>query len=507
MARPRRILIASFDGLRSDLISPELTPNLVRLQETGTTLARHRTIYPSETRTAFPSLVTGATPNRHGLIGNKYVDRASRPERYLDTSDSELLARLDHESGGRLMTAPTLGEILAAAGRSLAVLSTNTPGTTRLFHHKAEAFGHVRLSGHFREACTPADTLAAIEKKQGALPPLPPRGEPDRDGQDYITTAFLDCIEARLKPDVTVISYGEPDVCSHLNGTGATKTREIIAFCDRQFGRVLDWWDAEGRDQGVQIFATCDHGQITGHSRVSVLDRLRAAGFAPAHAPGVDVDVVAVPGQVGALYLKERNQASLTRLVEALLAEPWCGPIFTAAKNDVEGLAPGSFGSHLVFAEHDRAPDVYFAFRADDSIDPFGLTGGTYYDNDRRPGLGVHGGLHPKELTAVGLAAGSAFRQGGFVSLTPSGVCDLAPTTLYLLGLPIAASMTGRILSEILADGAPIAEPIRAEALETGHAGYTQMLQRVHVGSTTYIEGGWANSAAAAAPRNAERLN
>ncbi|WP_245452100.1 alkaline phosphatase family protein [Mesorhizobium waimense] len=33
-------------------------------------------MYPSETRSAFPSLVTGATTNLHGMIGNKNVDLA-----------------------------------------------------------------------------------------------------------------------------------------------------------------------------------------------------------------------------------------------------------------------------------------------------------------------------------------------------------------------------------------------------------------------------------------------
>lgn len=51
-----KFLIASFDGLRPDLISKELTPNIARVQELGVTLARHNTVYPSETRTAFPSL-------------------------------------------------------------------------------------------------------------------------------------------------------------------------------------------------------------------------------------------------------------------------------------------------------------------------------------------------------------------------------------------------------------------------------------------------------------------
>lgn len=495
-----KFLIASFDGLRPDLISKELTPNIARVQAMGVTLRRHNTIYPSETRAAFPSLVSGTSPRGHGMVGNKFVDRVSSPERYIDTSDAVLLDRLNRESGGALMTAPTLGELLASAGKSLAVLATNTPGTTRLFHHKAEDFGHIRLSGHFPEACTPTDALARIEMEFGKLPPAPATGEPDYTGQEWITSVFLGEVWPRLAPDVTILSYGEPDTTSHFHGTGSATTREIIAYCDAQFGRVLDWWETEGRSAGVQLILTSDHGHITAHTRVSVMDDLGVAGFAPGRAPGPDVDVVVVPGQVGALYLRDRTVAQVSRLVEALMDQPWCGPIFTAPRNEIEGIAPGSFATSLVLADHERAPDAYFAFRADDRIDQFGLAGGTFYDNDRIPGLGVHGGLHTGELSAVGVVTGSMFRNDGTFSNIPSGICDLAPTILDAMGLPIPRTMSGRVLREIMANApsGALSQPVESETHETGFGSYRQSLRRSLVNRTVYLDGGTATNNTAA---------
>lgn len=501
-----KFLVASFDGLRPDLVSKELTPNIARVQEMGVTLGKHNTIYPSETRAAFPSLVTGTAPRGHGMVGNKFVDRNSSPERYIDTSDAVLLDRLNRESGGALMTAPTLGELLAAGGKSLAVLATNTPGTTRLFHHKAEDFGHIRLSGHFPEACTPADALARIELEFGKLPPAPARGEPDFSGQEWITSVFLGHVWPQLSPDVTILSYGEPDTTSHFHGTGSATTREIIAYCDAQFGRVLDWWEAEGKSAGVQLMLISDHGHITAHTRVSVMDDMRIAGFATGRAPGPDVDVVVVPGQVGALYLRDRTVDQVSELVKALMDQPWCGPIFTAPRNEIEGVAPGSFASSLVLADHERAPDVYFAFRADDRIDQFGLPGGTYYDNDRVPGLGVHGGLHAGELSAVGIVAGSMFRNDGAISSIPSGICDLAPTILAGLGFPVPLTMSGRVLWELMA-GAPAdarSPHVESEAHETGFGSYQQSLRRSVVNETVYLVGGAVTNEPAAATQKLE---
>ncbi|MDA9505268.1 nucleotide pyrophosphatase [Bradyrhizobium sp. CCBAU 11386] len=489
-----RFLIVAFDGLRADLIGPGLTPNLWRLKAAGVTLASHRTVYPSETRAAFPSLVTGATTARHGMVGNAYVDRSVTPPRYIDSSDAILLRRLDLESGGRLYSALSLGEILAANGRSLGVLSTNTPGTTRLFHHKAEEFGHVRLSGHFREVCTPDDVLAEVEARIGPPSAAPPNTEPDTVGQEWITTAFLDIVWPRYRPDVTVLSYGEPDITSHFHGTGAEPTRSIITHCDRQFGRVLDWWEAEGRGAGVQIIAISDHGHITGHTRTSVSMSLRAAGFSPGIAPARDVNVVVVPGQVGALYLADPNDTNVASLVATITAAPWCGPVFTRAKDEVRGIAPGSFSNRLVYADHARAPDVTFSFRSDDTIDPFGLVGGTFYDSAHPTGLGLHGGLHPKELAAVGIIAGSVFASDS-VSSIPSGICDFAPTILHLLGIRAPPSMSGRILNEVARTGRPPPEPtVRGETFEARLGDYRQVLRRVAVESTTYVESGIAES-------------
>ncbi|MGZ9722717.1 alkaline phosphatase family protein [Rhizobium miluonense] len=497
MTTAPKFLIVSFDGLRPDLIDSAQTPNIARTKGLGATLSAQRTVYPSETRVAFPSLVTGATSSKHGMVGNKYVDRSATLHRYVDTADAVLLDQLNRESGGNLMGAPTLGEILGRAGKSLAVLATNTPGTTRFFHHKAEEFGHIRVSGHFPEACTPQSALSEIVGRFGALPPVPPQGEPDIEAQTLITSIFLDYIWPKHAPDVTVLSYGEPDTASHFNGTGGAKTREAIAHSDAEFGRVLDWWEAEGRAAGVQIIVLSDHGHITAHTRVSVAGSLKAAGFNPATAPSAGVDVVVVPGQVGALYLADRSTPQLARLVEALIEQPWIGPIFTAGKNEVEGLAPGSFASHLVFADHERAPDVYFAFRADDGVDEFGLVGGTFYDNDRRPGLGVHGGLHPKELASVGIVAGSAFRSSAHVSSVPTGICDIGPTILSLLDIPVPGTMTGRVLSEVLSEeyeGGLVRQLPKVAApqiFEVGLNSYSQKLQRTAVGRTVYLDGGW----------------
>nr|WP_249810668.1 alkaline phosphatase family protein [Bradyrhizobium sp. 17] len=491
----RRVILVSFDGLRPDLINATATPHLHRLQRQGVTLGRNVTVYPSETRAATPSLVTGASPGRHGMVGNQYLDRSAVPSRYIDTADDQLVETLDTLSGGRLMGVPSLGEVLASQGKTLAVLASNSAGTTRLFNHKARTLGHPTISGHFARLATSRSLLEALNARIGPPPAPPPAGTPDLAAQSYLTAALLDIVWPQLRPDVTILSFGEPDSSSHYCGTAEVRTLEALAWADQQFGRVLDWWEAEGRRQDVHIIAVSDHGHVSVHAQADVHQVLRDAGFRCGSAPGQDVDAIVIPGQVGAIYLADPSELKIRRAVAAMTKAPWCGPIFTAGRNDIEGIAPGSFARQLVMADHVRSSDILFSYRADSEVDPFGLIGRTW-SNDAPIGLGVHGGLHHKEMAAVGILAGTAFRSGS-LSEVPSGICDIAPTILHLLGIVAPSQMDGRVLNETFAT-LPRAAPasVVETVYEAGSSTYHQVLRRIQVGAAAYIEGGFAENAA-----------
>ncbi|WP_456683253.1 alkaline phosphatase family protein [Bradyrhizobium sp. USDA 3311] len=480
-----RVLIVLIDGLRPDLVKPSLTPNLVRLQRRGAVLARQRTVYPSETRIALTSLVTGATPDRHGIVGNQYLDRLSPTPRSVDTSDARLIEDLDAASGGHLLGVPSLGEILAANGRTLSVLASNSAGATRLLNHKARKFGQVTLSGHFPCITTSAEMLERVETLLGPTPAPTPPGTPDLASQAFLTSAFLDVIWPQIRPDVAILSFGEPDISSHDCGTGALKTLDAISFVDRQFGRVLDWWEAEGVSQGVHLIAASDHGHVTVHARADLFETLEAAGLRCGPAPAAGIDAIVIPGQVGAIYLVEPSDTVIRRAVGAMIERPWCGPVFTAG-GAVDGVAPGSFARHLVFADHARSADILFSFRSDDGLDPFGLIGRTW-SADGPVGFGVHGGLHAKEMSSVGILAGPLIK-GGFASQVPSGICDFAPTVLGLLGLSRPATMTGRALAEVFIQGREDVPRTIEEVYETSSGAYRQHLHRAQVGEAVYLD-------------------
>ena len=66
----KRAVVVICDGLRADMVTPGLTPNLCALAREGQSFTRHRGVFPSTTRTTSASIATGCLPARHGLEGN-----------------------------------------------------------------------------------------------------------------------------------------------------------------------------------------------------------------------------------------------------------------------------------------------------------------------------------------------------------------------------------------------------------------------------------------------------
>src|SRR5262249_44266559 len=206
------------------------------------------------------------------------------------------------------------------------VLASNSAGATRLLNHKARKLGHVAVSGHHPHVATSTEMLASIEARLGPPPAPEPKGTPDLAAQKWMTSAFLEVVWPEIMPDVTILSYNEPDFSSHYSGTAAPATLQAIAFADAQFGRVLDWWEAEGRLAGVQVIVASDHGDLTANRRADVGEVLATVGLRCGRAGEPDVDAILIPSQAGALYLREPSDDIVRRAVAAMMEAPWCGP-------------------------------------------------------------------------------------------------------------------------------------------------------------------------------------
>lgn len=473
-----RVLICVFDALRPEFVTSDLMPRLSAFAAKGVRYVNSRAVFPTETRVNQSAVTTGCLPRKHGVVGNKMMATDLLPGRMVDTgNDAALVEAL---SAGPVLSVPNLAERLAEAGRSFASLSAGTPGGGRLINHSAEVLGSTRLAMRAPDACFPADLFERLSAVAGPLPdPTPPAP----DWIDWAVTAYLDGIEKEIAPDTMLLWLCEPDETFHWHGIGGPEARGILAHMDSVFGRILDRLEPQISSGEMQVIAMSDHGQLslTG-ARLDIATRLTEAGF-PCSKSGFNDDAVCALALAngGGLWVRDGDPDLTAGIVQWLLRQSWCGPVFTR-----ESLA-GTLSYALLGLEHARAPDIALVCRSEGGPNAFGVQGLSLHDAPYPEGGGCHGGLSEWELSNVLCLGGRAFRSETKIS-APAGNIDILPTVMALLGLSPPADIDGRALSEAFVDGPDPGSVEWTEHLETS-TGATLAFRRS--GQGLYLDRAW----------------
>lgn len=471
-----KVAIVVFDALRPDHVDATVMPRLAAFLAAGVVVVDSRTVFPSATRVATSAFSTGSVPAVHGLVANRFLDPEAMPERPIDTGSRDDLLAAAQAAGGYYLTAPTMGELIGHAGLEMAVHACGSGGTTWLLHPSAERFGHTRLSLRAGEQGAAGDLAKTVAR----FGPVPRPARPNAARVAYLARIVVDRIERGPLPDLTVTWFNDPDSTWHYEGLGSSAARAALAAVDQAFGQILDALAASPEADRIQIVAMSDHGQVVARRKIDVKAALARAGlrFAPAFGP--DVDYAGSLGSVGAIRVRDGDPRLAARLAAALRDQDWCGLLFSRG-----GAVPGSLDLADVMLDHRRAPDLVYVMSADPTEVIDGVTGATDFDGDVPEGGGMHGGLCRQEIHNLMAFSGSAFRTAAR-SAVPAGIVDIAPTILKLLGLEAPASMSGRPLVELFADGGDAPE-VRSEVAEVDDGGRVMRLTRWRVMDTAYI--------------------
>lgn len=446
-----RFVMIALDGLRPDMVSAEATPNLAALAAAGTRFANARSVFPSETRVATPSLVTGCRPGGHGMVANTLYDASVAPGRLLRTKlAADVLAMA---AGGETpLQRPSLAEHLARAGRSFALVSAGTAGASRLLHPAAERLGSFRWNVEEAEGAT-AEAMAA------RFGPVPDHAVPNIPRLQHAARILLEHVLPELRPDVTLVWLSEPDVSFHWGGLLAPHARDALRAADAILGQVVAWRDAQPDAAEIAIIVLSDHGHVTGRGKLSLRDELARAGFRAGTGMGPDTDLVVAPAAAPGIWF--RDPALAPQVAAWLVAQPWCGPLLA---RDPALLPDGmALPLSLLGSGHARSADIVVTFAGSEAPDEWNLPGHAPFDAPDVPeGGGMHGGLHRAELATVLVMQGGTLRRGA-VAEAPCDLTDIAPTVLRLMGLP-TEGMEGRALAEAW-DAAADAPPRREDIL------------------------------------------
>lgn len=477
----KRVIICVFDGLRPDFVTAERMPNLARFAAEGTWFREARSVFPSLTRPASASIATGAPPGVHGIIGNSFLYPAVTPDRILDLGSLADIRLAEQRIGDRLVDCDTFADVLARHRRSMAIAHSGSAGAAYMMNPRAARNGHWTFSIHGRDSSV---TPEAVDDVVARFGPLPPRALPRFAEIDYSERVFREHVLERLKPDVALIWFNEPDTSFHYRFLGSDETTRIVRAADDAFGRIIDWIALQPDADRYSVIAASDHGQITMTETLPLHDLLRAAGHENRRATDrvlAGTHISLTDGNMGEIRILEGGRARRDAIAQWFMEQDFAGMLFARGGNGIEGDVPGTFSLSLVDLDHPRSPDLVYVLRSQDRADPWGHPGtGIVTEGDIPVGGGMHGGLQPGELRTVLIGRGAGW-SAGVVDQRPCGIVDLAPTILHLLGLPPSATMSGRHL--LNGD-----DPIAALAMyEAGRGEFLQRLERADRGRSRIL--------------------
>lgn len=357
------------------------------------------------------------------------------------------IALAEAATGGRLVDVPTFGDQLAAAGKRLAVVHTGSAGSAYLINPRAKPNGHWTFSILGREHTQTPDAVDEVVDRFG---PLPPRNLPRFEEIDYATAVMIDhVLGSSRRPEVALIWFSEPDTSYHYKFIGAPETLAVLKHVDAAFGRILDWIDAQPDADRITVIAASDHGQISTSEEVDIIGRLCGQGYLTRRLTERPLEGAALSvtgGNMGEIRVLDGDSTRRDAVAAWLIEQPFLGMLFSRARNEVEGEAPGSFASSLVGLDHARQADLVYVLRSSDAPDAFDYPGQCILAGEVPLGGGMHGGLNRHELTTVLIVQAGSSSEGR-VDAGVAGIIDIGPTILDLLGVPRAPTMAGRSLA------------------------------------------------------------
>jgi hypothetical protein len=490
MQRASKVVVVVFDGLRPDMVTPERMPILAGFAGDGLWFREARSVFPSMTRVASSSISTGAPPALHGIVGNSFYDPDLTRDFVLDTSRAEDIALAESRLGGPLITAETLGDRLAAHGKRFAVVHSGSAGSTYAINPRAAANGHWTFSVMGRDATRTPRAVDEVVERFGALPP---RTLPRFEETEYATRVFTELVLGEMEPDVALIWFNEPDTSFHYKFLASEETNAIVQAVDAAFGRILTAIKARPGADDIAIIAASDHGQISTSGVADMASLLTAAGHKAARGSSRSIngaDITVTDGNMGEIRVVDGDMERRDQIARWLMQRDEIGMLFTPSDDPVLGTVDGTFSTALVGLDHARQPELVYVLRSGTEADAHGLPGLGLVTGGVPVGGGMHGGLNRHELNTVLILGGAARGEQPGLSKAPSGIIDIAPTILDLLGIPAPASMRG---ASLIAAGTQ-EHPARIETFETGSSAFRQMFSLARRGHHAFpIHGGRVN--------------
>ena len=298
----RRVIIFVWDGLRTDDLTPDITPNYFALARSGVVFADHHAVYPTFTMMNSASIATGTYPGVHGFYGNVVYAPSAKGKNAKGTDidfsapafieDFGVVEAVRNSYQGKLTLVSTLLQAAQAKGLTTAaigkfgaafiqdykrggIIFDEDAAIPLAFAKELQQAGYPlpRNSGNAYEAGAlilakdngdPTAPIPIGRLKDGQTGnPLDRSGALSRRGFGYLTDVFVNYILPNKKPDLTIFWSKEPDATSHAYGPGTYNSIDATRMNDEILGRVVEKLRQLGWAKSTDIIITQDHNHST----------------------------------------------------------------------------------------------------------------------------------------------------------------------------------------------------------------------------------------------------
>jgi predicted AlkP superfamily pyrophosphatase or phosphodiesterase len=194
VGKARRVVLMSFDGLGADALARQAgLPTFARLAQEGAS-ARVVNVDPTHTSSTHVSILTGATPDRHGIVANRFHIAGTDPGKVAHGLQSEL-------------SVETIVEAARRQGKRVGAVSFPTVDNTT--PRRSADFGLAWTS-----PVVPARivTLTRADFRREWVPPTwTPRAQRRRSYSPVMRARLEWRVAAQIRADVDVVAYDTTD--------------------------------------------------------------------------------------------------------------------------------------------------------------------------------------------------------------------------------------------------------------------------------------------------------
>jgi len=425
-AKDRTVVLVSIDGMPAWLwADPTLpVPNLRRLAREGAVADAMTVSNPSITWINHTTLVTGVSPQKHGVLFNGLLVRqpASLPPVVEPWRDKAELVRV-----------PTVYDVAHQSGLTtaqvdwVAILNSGTINWEFLEIPKA---GGVIERELVDKGLVTSQEISTFGKGKNIA------------WRDMIWTEAACHIMRTRKPNLLLFHVLTTDAINHANGPGSQASFAAFAYADRLVADLLKAIDDAGLKEKATVVVATDHGfkKISKIIYPNVV--LRKAGMIQVDKEQVSAcdAFVMAQGGMAFVYVTDRTKrdALLPQLRDVLSATEGVDRVIDGNEGPSLGMPTPSqnegMGDLILY------PKAGYAFQGKyDGEEPVAIS--TNY-------LGTHGYLNSDpQLDGTFIAWGYGVKPGTRVPRIRN--LDVAPTIAELLGVKLP-NVEGQVLREIL---------------------------------------------------------